>query len=148
MSCPSRPYLSLKTSTRGRRPTSSTPCCGCWSSILLTWRSWSESERRSWRSRSRRRRSFWRRCFLRELTWPNSMVWIKFNLHFNLVFVFFPSDLWPKLWKWAAQSNQSTLTRWRFTSATSLGSPPSQPTANPSRWSTCSTTSTPSSTPS
>lgn len=53
-----------------------------------------------------------------------------------------PSGLWLRRWRRASPSNPSTLTRSRCTSVTLWASPPSQLSAIPSRWSTCSTTST------
>lgn len=53
-----------------------------------------------------------------------------------------PSGLWPRRWRQASPSNPSISTRSRCTSVTSWASPPSQLSANPSRWSTYSTTST------
>lgn len=57
---------SLSWSIRVRRPTSLTPCWGCWSSTALIWKTWSEREPKSWRWRSREQRSCCQRCFPRE----------------------------------------------------------------------------------
>lgn len=135
--------LSLRTSIRGRRPTSLTPCSGCWSSTPPTWRSSSGRGQRSWKSRNRRQKSCWHKCCHRALT-RTKPVDTTMRLIRTAQAHVLPSGLWPRLWKLAAQSNQSILAAWPFTSATSWVSPPSQPTANPSRWSTSSTISTPS----
>lgn len=66
--------LSLRTSIKGRRPTSLTPCSGCWSSTPPTWRSSSGRGQRSWRLRNRRPKSCWHKCCHRALTRTNPII--------------------------------------------------------------------------
>lgn len=65
--------FSSRASPRGRRPTSSTLCCVCWSSTHPTWRIWLERGQRSWRWRDRRLTNWWLRCCPSEC--PASFNW-------------------------------------------------------------------------